>query len=69
MKAWLGHCHRCGTATTTSIMSRFDTDQICIDCEDKEKAHPDYQRAADAELAETRAGNLNFPGIGKPSDL
>jgi hypothetical protein len=69
MKAWLGHCHRCGSATDVSITSRFDTDQICIPCEDAEKAHPDYQRATDVELAAVKAGNLNFPGIGKPSDL
>jgi len=68
-KAWLGHCHRCGTATNGYTMSRFDTDLICDDCEGIEKAHPDYQRAVDVELAAVKAGDMNFPGIGKPSDL
>jgi len=45
-------------------MSRFNTDLICPDCEDEERRHPDYEKAAAAELAAVRAGNYNFPGIG-----
>jgi hypothetical protein len=52
-----------------SIMSRFNTDEICMECEEKEKKHPDYPRAVKAEAAAVRAGNYNFPGIGKPADL
>jgi hypothetical protein len=47
----------------------FNTDLICIPCKDKERKHPDYKAAADAELAATKAGNRNFKGIGKPADL
>jgi len=51
------------------IMSRFNTDMICEDCEAKEKAHPEYQAAHDREVEEVRKGNYNFPGVGKPADL
>ena len=35
----------------------------------KEHKHPKYQEARDAELAEVKAGNYNFEGIGRPADL
>ena len=50
-------------------MSRFNTDWICIDCEKKEREHPDYKRASEAELKAVQSGNYNFKGIGKPADL
>jgi hypothetical protein len=50
-------------------MSRFNTDIICTKCEEKEKAHPRYKEAWEAELREVQAGNYNYPGIGKPEDL
>ena len=70
-KEWNGRCHRCGQSSITGahIMSRFNTDLICIGCSRKEKSHPDYRRATDAESAEVTAGNMTFPGIGKPVDL
>jgi len=40
-----------------------------MECEDKEKAHPLYQKAVEAESAAVRQGNYNFEGIGKPADL
>lgn len=63
------HCDRCHQPALATIMSRFNTDTICLPCEKKERAHPDYQKAADAELAAVRRGDYNFPGIGKPADL
>ena len=64
------HCQRCHNPKPLCLtMSRFNTQMVCPDCEDKEKAHPDYQKAVDAELAQVRAGNTNFQGIGKPADL
>jgi hypothetical protein len=63
------HCARCRKETRQTQMSRFNTDICCPDCIDKEKEHPKYREAADAELAEVKKGNMNFPGIGKPSDL
>jgi hypothetical protein len=45
-------------------MSRFNTDEICLECEQLETQHPDYQKAKDAELAQVKAGNMNFAGVG-----
>ena len=50
-------------------MSRFNTDILCMECERKEKAHPKYQEARDAELRAVQAGNYNYPGIGLPEGL
>jgi hypothetical protein len=50
-------------------MSRFNTDWICLACEEKERAHPLYKKASEAELAAVRSGDFNFKGIGKPADL
>lgn len=58
-------CKRClhdtGMATTMSI---FNTDIICMGCSDKERDHPDYKLAKDAELEACKRGDYNFPGIG-----
>lgn len=62
-------CQRCGKDTGVTMMSRFNTDTCCMECIEKEKAHPDYKRARDAEEAAVLRGERNFPGIGKPSDL
>ena len=50
-------------------MSFFNTDWICIECNKKETAHPEYAKAKEAEVKEIINGNLNFKGIGKPADL
>jgi hypothetical protein len=50
-------------------MSKFNNDIICMACKTKERAHPDYQKASDAEIRAVRQGDYNFPGIGKPADL
>ena len=62
-------CERCKKETISYTMSIFNTDQICPDCEEKERAHPQYQLARNAESCAVRRGDLNFPGIGKPEDL
>ena len=62
-------CDRCQKETTSYSMSIFNTEQICPDCEEKERAHPQYQLARNAESCAVRRGDLNFPGIGKPEDL
>lgn len=62
-------CTRCGKETDTHTMSMFNTDEICIPCQDIEKQHPDYNKARDTEHEEVKKGNLNFKGIGKPKDL
>jgi hypothetical protein len=50
-------------------MSIFNTQVICMDCKVTEAAHPDYERAREAELEQVRAGNYHFPGVGLPADL
>lgn len=62
-------CDRCGKPTRQWKMSLFNTDKLCPDCLAAEQAHPDYQKARDAEHAALLAGDYNFPGIGKPADL
>jgi hypothetical protein len=62
-------CDRCFCETSHSIMSKFNTDIICLTCKEKERAHPDYQKADAAETEAVRKGDYNFPGIGKPADL
>jgi hypothetical protein len=69
MRAWRGRCQRCHKATDVHTMSRFNEDLICDECDDRERQHPKYQEAADAELRAVQAGDMNFPGVGKPSDL
>lgn len=63
---WDGTCQRCGEETNTFTMSWFNTDNICMPCNDKEEAHPDIELAKDVEIAHTKAGNFNYPGIGFP---
>lgn len=63
-REWRGCCHRCGKESMIYTMSRFDTDLICMECEEAERAHPRYKEAVEAEAAACRRGNYNFPGIG-----
>ena len=69
MSSLSGRCARCGKEVTASLVSRFNIDVICLDCSDKERSHPRYAEAVTAEEEAIRRGNLNFRGIGKPSDL
>jgi len=59
-------CDRCHEETDVTIMSYFNTDELCLDCSDAEKQHPQYAEARAAEEAAVRDGNYNFPGIGWP---
>ncbi len=59
------NCSRCGNSLDGGrIMSSFNEDVICMDCKAKERKHPDYQKAVEADNAEIRKGNYNFKGIG-----
>ena len=40
-------CDRCGGDLKVRIMSRFNTDCICMKCAEEERQHPDYQLAAE----------------------
>lgn len=50
-------------------MSMFNTEDLCLPCTEKERQHPMYKAALEAEFQATRSGDLNFPGVGKPADL
>ena len=64
-------CDRCEQPpiNSTTILSKFNTQVICIPCKEKEKEHTDYEDACKAEKQAIDNGDLNFPGIGKPEDL
>lgn len=55
---------RCGTETNATIMSMYNTEEICIDCKALEEMRPDYKGAVEIERAAVRRGDYNFPGIG-----
>ena len=57
-------CERCGKETSTFIMSMFNTQMICLECEKKERQRPDFEKAREREEQEVKQGNLNFKGIG-----
>ena len=63
------NCSRCYKENAVLSMSIFNTEMICMDCQDKEKKHPDYKRAKQAEEKAVKNGSYNFEGIGKPKDL
>lgn len=62
-------CDRCHQQTHSVSGSYFNVQTICPDCEEKEKAHPQYEEARRIEGEHVMQGNYNFPGIGLPADL
>lgn len=62
-------CPRCKTEMNISIMSKFNTEEICISCKTREENHPKYREADRAETRAVQSGNYNFVGIGCPADL
>ncbi len=57
------NCTRCGQKLNVRIMSRMNTDTLCIECAESEKSHPLYAVANEAEASEVRKGNYNYPGL------
>jgi len=62
-------CDRCGKTGCIYTCSYFNYDDICRDCREKERAHPKYQEAHDAEVEAVMGGDYNYAGIGRPEDL
>lgn len=62
-------CGRCYQETNATIMSKFNTQEICMACLEKERKHPKYPEAVRTEAEAVKRGDLNYPGIGLPSDL
>lgn len=65
---WAGQCQRCGKKTSSHTMSWFNTQLICLECSDKERQHPEFFRAVEADHEAMRRGDYNFPGIGYPEN-
>jgi len=58
------NCDRCGKSLSSGrIMSMLNKDCICMECHRKEKDHPRYKEAQDAEMAEVKKGNYNYTGV------
>lgn len=58
------HCDRCGGSLENGrIMSRLNTDCICMKCSEKEKQDKDYDNAVEAEHEEIKKGNYNYKGL------
>lgn len=57
-------CDRCHAPLgKTKIMSIFNTDRLCKTCWEKEKRHPEYEKAVAAERAAIENGDWGFRGI------
>jgi hypothetical protein len=50
-------------------MSYFNTEDLCMECAEKERDHPKYEQAKRVEGEAVAGGDLNYGGIGKPADL
>lgn len=60
----MARCGRCFKETSVTIMSMFNTQELCLDCKDAEEKRPDYAEARKAEAEAVKRGDFNFPGIG-----
>ena len=58
-------CQRCHEETSITTCSWFNTQEICMDCSEKEEKDPRYSEAKKAEAEACRQGNYNFRGIGR----
>ncbi len=58
-------CDRCCKETDATIMSIFNTDILCLDCQEAEQHDPRYEEARRAEGEAVLRGDFNFPGIGR----
>jgi len=62
-------CPRCDRTTNSHQGSRFNLQDLCLDCTQVEKQHPLYEIAAKAEHEAFVGGNWNYEGIGAPKSL
>lgn len=62
-------CDRCGKESGFSTGSYFNLDQICVECDEAERNHPEFERAREVELEHVKHGDFNFGGVGLPTDL
>jgi len=57
-------CQRCHKQSFDTILSMFNTEEICKDCKEAEEKRPDHDAAIKADEAAIKAGDINFKGIG-----
>ena len=57
-------CDRCHAKLTARIMSMYNDDVICMECQEKEAQCSDYQDAVQADRDAIKRGDYSFPGIG-----
>ena len=57
-------CDRCHVRLTARIMSMYNDDVLCPECQEKEAQRSDYQDAVQADRDAIKRGDYNFPGIG-----
>ena len=62
-------CDRCKTPTRVTTGSWFNQEMICLECDEKERAHHMFETAKRAEMEAVLQGDYNFSGIGKPQGL
>lgn len=62
-------CERCSKESRSFTVSWFNTEVICDGCDDRERAHPEFERARRVESEAVMRGDYNFPGVGLPADL
>lgn len=60
------NCERCTQPASVHSVSWFNTQDICLDCQNEEEAHPDIAYAKDQENKAVLGGDNNFPGVGWP---
>ena len=65
----MAKCPRCKEDMTVHIMSMFNEQDICLDCSDKERKHPEFENARAIESEAVKNGDFNFPGVGLPDSL
>jgi len=59
-------CARCLKDVFWTIMSKFNGDIICEECEEVERNHPDFEYALEERRKALERGDFNFRGIGWP---
>ena len=57
-------CDRCHAKLTARIMSMYNDDVLCPECQEKETQRSDYLEALQADRDAIKRGDFNFPGIG-----
>ena len=57
-------CDRCHAKLTARIMSMYNDDVLCPECQEKEAQRSDYLEALQADCDAIKRGDFNFPGIG-----